>query len=76
MSRMIQIRNVSEELYRKLKPRAALAGMSLSDYLRLEVERVAERPSLEEIGQRLRSRRRVRVRVSPAKVVREERERR
>lgn len=76
MSRMIQIRNVPEELHRKLKSRAALAGMSLSDYLRREVERVAERPSLEEIGQRLRNRRRVRMRVPPARVVREERERR
>jgi hypothetical protein len=76
MSRMIQIRNVPDALHRKLKARAALAGMSLSDYLRREVERVAERPSLEEIGRLLRSRRPVRTRVSPVKVIREERERR
>jgi plasmid stability protein len=31
MSRMIQIRNVSEEVHRQLKARAALAGMSLSE---------------------------------------------
>ena len=30
---MIQIRNVPDALHRKLKSRAALAGMSLSDYL-------------------------------------------
>lgn len=76
MSRMIQIRHVPEELHRKLKSRAALAAMSLSDYLRQEVERLAERPSMEEIGMRLRSHRRVRTRVPPAKVVREKRERR
>ena len=33
MSTMIQIRNVPDALHRKLKSRAALAGMSLSDYL-------------------------------------------
>jgi plasmid stability protein len=76
MSRMIQIRNVPDELHRKLKSRAALAGMSLSDYLRREVERVADRPSPEEIGERLRTRRPVRTRLSPARAVREERDRR
>jgi hypothetical protein len=30
---MIQIRNVPDALHRQLKSRAALAGMSLSDYL-------------------------------------------
>ena len=33
MGRMVQIRNVPEGLHRQLKSRAALAGMSLSDYL-------------------------------------------
>ena len=42
MSRMIQIRNVPETLHRKLKSRAALAGMSLSDYLLAELGRVAD----------------------------------
>ncbi len=48
MSKMIQIRNVPEDLHRKLKARAALAGMTLSDYLLSEIEQVAEKPSLRE----------------------------
>ena len=45
---MIQIRNVPPELHRTLKIRAAEAGMTLSDYLLSEVERVARRPSVPE----------------------------
>lgn len=33
MGKMIQLRNVPEDLHRKLKARAALAGITLSDYL-------------------------------------------
>ena len=29
---MLQIRNVPDDLHRRLKARAAMAGMSLSDY--------------------------------------------
>lgn len=76
MSPMIQIRNVPEQLHRKLKTRAAMVGMTLSDYLRREVERVAERPTLEEMDRRLKARRPVRAVVAPAKAVREERDRR
>jgi antitoxin FitA len=38
MSKMIQIRNVPDELHRTLKVRAAQAGMTLSDYLLSEIE--------------------------------------
>jgi plasmid stability protein len=44
MTKVIQIRNVPDELHRKLKVRAAQEGMTLSDYLLSEVEQVAERP--------------------------------
>jgi predicted nucleic acid-binding protein len=53
MSGMIQIRNVPNELHRRLKARAALAGMTLSGYLLHEIRRVAERPSLEELRAKL-----------------------
>ena len=56
MSKMIQIRNVPEELHRTLKVRAAQASMSLSDYLLSEIERIAERPTLAEMMERLRRR--------------------
>lgn len=53
---MIQIRNVPDVLHRQLKSRAALAGMSLSDYLLDEIRRVAEKPTLDELRARLASR--------------------
>ena len=74
MPTMIQIRNVPDELHRRLKARAAMAGMSLSDYLLNEVSRVAERPTLEELRARLASRPAVTPAVSPARAVRAERD--
>ncbi len=74
MSTMVQIRNVPSDLHRQLKARAALEGMSLSDYLLREVRRAVERPTLEEIRQRLAGRAQVRPRTAPAAAVRAERE--
>lgn len=74
MSKMIQLRNVPEALHRKLKARAALEGMSLSEYLLGEVRRAAERPSLIELRQRLAQRTPVKPSISPAQALREERE--
>jgi len=76
MSSMIQIRNVPDDLHRKLKSRAALEGLSLSNYLLREIQRVAERPTLQELAARLETRTRVKYRVSPAQILREERNRR
>jgi plasmid stability protein len=76
MAKMIQLRNVPDELHRLLKSRAALAGMSLSDYLLREIQHAAARPSTEELMRRLESRRPVKTSVSPARAVREERDRR
>ncbi|HEX7958379.1 MAG TPA: hypothetical protein VF493_00580 [Terriglobales bacterium] len=45
MSKMIQIRNVPDALHRGLKDRAAMAGMSLSDYLLMEIKEIAEKPT-------------------------------
>ena len=71
---MIQIRNVPDPLHRQLKARAALAGMSLSDYLLSELREVAARPTLDELQERLRNRPSVSPSVSPADAVRAERE--
>ena len=73
---MIQIRNVPDELHGELKSRAALEGMSLSDYLLREVQRLAELPSPAELRARLEQRSRVRTRIPPARAVRAERDRR
>lgn len=53
MSKMIQIRNVPDEMHRKLKSRAALQGVSLSDYLLNEISAVAEKPTLAEMVDRI-----------------------
>jgi plasmid stability protein len=52
---MIQIRNVPEDLHRKLKVRAAERGTSLSEYLLAEVEQIADRPTLAELMEQLAS---------------------
>ena len=74
MTAMIQIRNVPDALHRRLKSRAALAGMSLSDYLLREIRSVAERPSLDELRARLASRPAFTPSVPPAQMVRKERD--
>jgi len=74
MAAMIQIRNVPEALRRRLKARAAMAGMSLSDYLLAEIRRVAERPTLDELRARLSRRDAATPTVSPAQAVRAERD--
>ena len=70
---MIQIRNVPEALHRRLKSHAALAGMS--DYLLSEIRQVAERPTIDELRARLRSRAETAPVRSPAEAVRAERDR-
>jgi len=74
MSTMIQIRHVPDPLHRKLKARAALEGKSLSDYLLREIKRVAERPTTEEIMERLARLSPVYPHVPPAQIIREERD--
>lgn len=56
MSKMVQIRNMPDEMYRTLKSRAELARMSLSDYLLSELERTVARPTRQELLERLQSR--------------------
>ena len=74
MSKMIQIRNVPEPLHRKLKARAAMEGMTLSDYLMSEIRRSAEKPTLSELKERLKRRKPVALKISTAEAVRQERE--
>jgi len=76
MARMIQIRNVPDEVHRKLRIRAAREGVTLSDLLAREARRLAEQPSLEEMLERLSARPRVRLRTAPARIIREERDHR
>jgi len=69
MAGMIQIRNVPDELHRRLKARAALAGQSLSEYLLAEIRRSATLPTRAEIVDRLRRLPRVKVQESAAEAL-------
>ncbi len=74
MSAMIQIRNVPDDVHRTLKARAAMAGMSLSDYLLQEVRKIASRPTIEELRERVRSREAVSLKTPVVDMVRAERD--
>ena len=74
MSKMIQVRNVPDTLHRTLKARAALAGMSLSDYLLAEMRQIAERPTLDELRKRLKQREATVLPIPAARAVRAERD--
>jgi antitoxin FitA len=74
MSKMIQIRNVPEALHRRLKARAAMAGMSLSDYLLSEIRVIAEQPTLAELNERLSKLKPVSAEIDTARLVREARD--
>jgi plasmid stability protein len=74
MSKMVQIRNVPDDLHRKLKVRAAEKGMSLSDYLLSELEEIAEQPTLQEFVERIRNLPPVELDEEPAVTIRRFRE--
>jgi plasmid stability protein len=74
MSKMIQLRNVPDALHRSLKARAAMAGMSLSDYLLSEIKEIADRPTLAELRSRLHTRKVVTLELDTARLVQEERQ--
>ena len=71
--RVIQVRNVPEELHRRIKARAARAGMSLSEYLLQEIRRMAEQPTVEKLWDRIGRRRPAELSINPAELIRDER---
>lgn len=72
--KLLQIRGVPDSIHRTLKARAALSGMSLSEYALAELRRAAERPTRDEILARIAARPPSRLRRSPAAAVRAERD--
>jgi len=71
MSKMIQVRDVPEQLHSTLKSRAAREGISLSDFIKRELERVAERPTMREWLERTQRAKPIAGQRSGAQVVRE-----
>jgi plasmid stability protein len=56
MAKMIQIRNVPDDVHRTLKVRAAGEGLSLSDYIKRDLEELARQATLEDVLVRARAR--------------------
>ena len=73
-STMVQIRNVPSEFHRRLKARSAMEGMSMSEYILREVGKALERPTRQEVLDRLRTRPVQRLSRSAAAVIRAERD--
>jgi plasmid stability protein len=72
MGRLVQVRDVPEDVHRTLKSRAAQSGISLSEYLRVELARLASLPSPEEVRARLRAiPPRKEPKLSPEKIIRQ-----
>jgi plasmid stability protein len=71
MSKMIQVRDVPEHVHGTLKARAAREGMSLSDFIKRELARMAERPSMEEWLERARQARPIAATQSATEAIRE-----
>lgn len=74
MKTTVQIRNVPGDFHRRLKARAAMEGMSMSDYILREVGKALDRPTRSEVLERLRERPSRPLKPSAADVIRAERD--
>lgn len=71
---MVQIRTVPVEIHRRLKARAAMEGMSMSDFVLREIRKALEHPMRQEVLKRLQARPTRRLKRSAAEVIRQERD--
>jgi plasmid stability protein len=70
MPKTLQVRDLPDDVHRRLKVRAAEQGRSLSDLVRDELTEIAQRPTMAEMHERIRSRERVDIRESSADAIR------
>jgi len=68
---MIQVRNVPEQVHGALKARAAREGMTLSDFIKRELARSVERPTMQEWLELTRQLKPIPSKRSAAQVIRE-----
>ncbi len=73
MSKMIQVRNVPDQLHRELRRRARLHERTLTGYIQEILQREVDRPARAEVFERIRRRRPVNLGKSAADLIREER---
>ncbi len=70
MSKMIQIRDVPEQVHGVLKARAAREGISLSDLIKRELSIITERPSIQEWLDKTAQMKPIQSKVSSAQIIR------
>jgi antitoxin FitA len=73
-TKSIQVRNVPEKVHAVYRARAVRAGKSLSEYLLEELRRRAEVPTQEELLDRIRLQRPLRLKTRPADILRGDRD--
>ena len=73
---MIQIRNVPEEFHRRVKARAALAGLSMSEFIMRELEKVLGKPTRAEVLEQIRQLKPIQRGPSGAELIRQIRQER
>jgi|Tabmets5t2r1_1033131.scaffolds.fasta_scaffold04717_3 antitoxin FitA len=74
MTRMLQVRNVPDDVHARLKERAKAAGMSMSEYVLRELKELADKPSLDEIWRRAEARDSSVTLADAAQLIRDERD--
>lgn len=70
---MVQVRNVPTELHRRLKARAAVEGLSMSEFVLRELRKALDRPTRQELLDRLRAQPLRKLGRGAAQVIRDER---
>ena len=71
----IQVRDVPDDVHRRLKSQAALAGQSLNEFLLARMSDIARVPTIPELAERIRGRAPLSG-PSSAELIRDERDRR
>jgi antitoxin FitA len=71
MSKMIQVRGIQDNVHSILKARATREGISLSDYIKKELQRTVERPTMREWLERTGQTKPISSKESAAQIVRE-----
>jgi plasmid stability protein len=76
MTTMIQIRSVPRDFHRRLKARAAMEGVSMSEYILREVGKSLEKPTRAEVLARIRAQPTLELKKGTADLIREDRDER
>lgn len=74
MAKHLQIRNVPEDLHRKLKARAAELGLSMSDYLKQMIEDSLRLPDWEAIERNYQKMGPIDLPIDSVQLIRDERD--